>query len=101
MKTVRTIASKVMIVTVTMFFLGLSVIGSGSAKADVTADGTIISCGVSDADVVKYLSSYGYQVYELRPIDGCCDKVARTQYPYTTTVFITDGIITGHEDDNR
>lgn len=39
------------------------------------------NCGVTDAQVVQYLNSYGYQVYSLRNERGTCNRIATTQYP--------------------
>jgi hypothetical protein len=55
-------------------------------------------CGVSDAEVVKYLNEHGYTVYQLDPEPGTCNRIATTQNTYKTRVFISDGCIVGFED---
>lgn len=100
MKTIKNIATRTLIVIVT--FIALSMITNTTTTAAVKPQEDVLSaadCGVSDADVVKYLGSYGYNVIRLEAISGCCDVKAYTQNSYTTTVFISRGIITGHQDD--
>jgi hypothetical protein len=97
MKTVKIILGKAMIVTAALFFLGLAIIPNGPAKAITTVETTSF-CGVSDLDVIKYLNEHGYDVIELRIVDGCCDRMATTQNPYQTRVYIQDSRILGHED---
>lgn len=105
MKTAKTIFNKAIIVTVTLFFLGLAFIGNGSAHAETEttgiADGSYVcACGVSDAEVVKYLNSYGYEVVAMKMVDGCCDRVAVTQFEYSTRIYVRDSRIIGHEDES-
>ena len=97
MKTVKTIISKALIATLTLFFLGLAVAGSGTAQAS-TSEETTAACGVSDTQVMTYLSEHGYKVIQLNMVDGCCDRLAYTQHPYQTRVYIVDNRIIGHED---
>lgn len=59
---------------------------------------TVDECGVSDAEVVKYMGEQGYSVYRLDPELGTCNKIATTQNPYKTRVYICNGEIVGWED---
>lgn len=63
-----------------------------------TQDVIVYECGVSDAEVVKYMGEQGYSVYRLDPEPGTCNKIATTQNPYKTIVYICNGQIVGFED---
>jgi hypothetical protein len=107
MKTVTNITSKSLIVTLAFFALSLVSGLTNTVKAQTVTNTTTVSrtiipddtyCGVSSADIVRYLNARGYTVYKLEHISGSCDALATTQYTYRTRVIISNGMIIGHED---
>jgi hypothetical protein len=99
MKTAKNIALKSIIALITILSLSMaSNYATPAAAADSEGEATFM-CGVTEADVIKYLDGHGYTVERLTSVEGCCDIRAYTQNSYTTRVFIKDRTIITHEDE--
>lgn len=82
-----------------LLFFAPVLTGNLTTPAEVKAQSATTNyCGVSDAEVVKYLNEHGYFVQRLDPEPGTCNKIATTQNPYKTIVYICDNYIVGFED---
>ena len=98
MKTIKNIATRTLIVIVTFIALSMITNTTVTAAPKPQEDALGADCGVSDADIVKYLGEFGYTVVRIAPVSGCCDALAYTSDCRTIRVFISNGIISGHED---
>lgn len=82
-----------------LLFFAPVLTGNLTNPAEVKANTAVsFDCGVSDSEVVKYLNELGYNVYRLDPEYGTCNKIATTQNPYKTIVYIENGCIVNAED---
>jgi len=62
------------------------------------ANQILVPCGVTNQQCIDYLLAHGYRNVSVIEVYGC-DRYCDTWNAYNTTVFVSNGIITGYEDD--
>jgi hypothetical protein len=98
MKTAKTLTAKILLAAAALFITSIAIMSQSADASSKTAAETRAAEGVTNEEVTHYLQGYGYTVRNVQPIDGSLDKLATTQNPYQTVVFVQASIITGHED---
>jgi hypothetical protein len=89
----RLLAALLIITTVTAGIQSYT----GSQTVNAAADGT---GGVWNTQVTSYLNGYGYTGVTINSVDALGNRycTSTNHVGYSTTVYVFNGMITGHED---
>jgi hypothetical protein len=97
--------TKFLLVAATMFAvmtLNATRVSEPSGLSAAAEYNKVKQCGVSNEQITSYLQncSHHHSVAWVRDITGTCNSLAAIENCNQATVFVSDGIIVGHQDTN-